>query len=207
MSCLPFLAEWTTCCMSSLSVTKVHLLFSLLCCIFDLIQFSVYKIRQQNNSDIPNQTPRFVACANPEWGAWGPDPTPLKNHKDIGFRGNTGPDPLKFHKANKTAFNRGPLSARQRNAIEMAFRWRADDNPLIVAFANLVGIHSKYVYPGSFIRDYNLITLKRFIDHTHTRFSLSLKLLTYSFTLYHFCVVRLYLLSLKVKNVISIIKE
>ena len=31
--------------------------------------------------------------------------TPLKNHKNIGFLYNTGPYPLKNHKATKTAFN------------------------------------------------------------------------------------------------------
>ena len=42
---------------------------------------------------------------------------PLKNHKNIGFFSKTGPDPLKNHKAAKPAFNVGPSSARQRNAI------------------------------------------------------------------------------------------
>ena len=51
---------------------------------------------------------------------------PLKNHKNVGFHSNAGPDSLK----NKLAFNVEPPSARQRNAIEMAFRWRADDGPL-----------------------------------------------------------------------------
>ena len=41
----------------------------------------------------------------------------LKNHKNIGFLSNTGPDPLKNHKATKPAFNVGPSSARQQNAI------------------------------------------------------------------------------------------
>ena len=54
---------------------------------------------------------------------------PLKNHKIIGFLSNTGPDPQKNHKATKPAFNVGPSSVRQRNA---AFRWRADDGPLLV---------------------------------------------------------------------------
>ena len=44
-------------------------------------------------------------------------PTPLKNHKNIGFHINTCPDPLKKHKATKPAFNVGPTSARQRNTI------------------------------------------------------------------------------------------
>ena len=58
-----------------------------------------------------------LSWADPEggWGeggggAGGPD-TPLKNHKNIRFLSNTGPDPLKNHKATK------PSSARQRNAI------------------------------------------------------------------------------------------
>ena len=54
------------------------------------------------------------------------DPTPLKNHKLIGFPSNTCPDPLKITKL-------GPLSARQRNAIPMAFRWQADNCQLLEA--------------------------------------------------------------------------
>ena len=51
-------------------------------------------------------------------GAGGPDPpTPLKNHRNIGFHSNSGPDPLKKHKATKSALNVGPLAARTRNAI------------------------------------------------------------------------------------------
>ena len=53
-------------------------------------------------------------------GQGGPDPPPpLKNHKHIGFLSNTGLNPLKNHKATKPAFNIGPSSARQRNAIYM----------------------------------------------------------------------------------------
>ena len=50
------------------------------------------------------------------------------------FFRNTGPEPLKNHKATKPAFNVGPSSARQRDAISMAFRSRADDGPLLVLF-------------------------------------------------------------------------
>ena len=39
--------------------------------------------------------------------------TPLKNHKFIGFPSNSGPDPHGNHKAAKSAFNGGPLSACQ----------------------------------------------------------------------------------------------
>ena len=64
----------------------------------------------------------------------GSGPPPLKNHKNIGFPSNTGPDPLKNHKATEPVFNVGPPSVCQRNAIEMAFRWRVDDGPLLVLF-------------------------------------------------------------------------
>ena len=57
------------------------------------------------------------AWADPEGGTGGPDPHPIKNHKNIGFLCNTRPDPLKNYKATKPAFNVGPSSARQRNAI------------------------------------------------------------------------------------------
>ena len=55
-------------------------------------------------------------------GGMGPDPPPppLKNHKNIGFLSNTGPDPLNNHKATKPEFHVQP------------FRWRTDDSPLIV---------------------------------------------------------------------------
>ena len=61
-------------------------------------------------------------------------PPPLKNHNNIGFLSNSGPDPLKHYEAIEPAFNVGPSSARKRNAILIAFRWRADDGPLIVVF-------------------------------------------------------------------------
>ena len=48
------------------------------------------------------------------------DPLPLKNHKNIGFPCNTGPDLLNTHKATKPAFNVGPSSARQRHDIYSA---------------------------------------------------------------------------------------
>ena len=42
---------------------------------------------------------------------------PQKNPRNIGFHSNTGPNPLKKHKATKPAFNVGPSSARQGNAF------------------------------------------------------------------------------------------
>ena len=53
-------------------------------------------------------------------GAGGLDP-PVRNTKKV-FFSNPGLDLLKHHKGTKPAFNVGPSSARQRNAIEMAFR-------------------------------------------------------------------------------------
>ena len=64
-------------------------------------------------------------------------PSPLKNHQNIGFLSKTGPDRLKNHKATKPAFNVGSPSARQRNAIKMAFRWWADDGSLWVVLGPL----------------------------------------------------------------------
>ena len=42
---------------------------------------------------------------------------PLKKSQNIGFLSNTGPDPLKNHKATKPAFTVRPSLARQRKAI------------------------------------------------------------------------------------------
>ena len=68
---------------------------------------------------------------------WAEGPDPLKNTK-LGLLSKTGPDPMKNYKATKPEFNVRPSSARQRNAIEMAFRWLADDgpDPLLVVFGS-----------------------------------------------------------------------
>ena len=62
--------------------------------------------------------------------------TPIENHKNIGFLNNSGPDPQNNYEATEPAFNVEPSSARQRNAIKMAFCWRAVDGPLIVEFGS-----------------------------------------------------------------------
>ena len=54
-------------------------------------------------------------------GVWTPL---LKNHKNIGFLSNTGPDPLKITKLPKPSFNVGLSSER----------CRADNAPLIMVF-------------------------------------------------------------------------
>ena len=67
-----------------------------------------------------------VAFADPEGGGGrGAGYTLWKITKKVS---NTGPDPLKNHKAAKPEFNVGPLLASQRNA---------DDGPLILAFGCL----------------------------------------------------------------------
>ena len=55
--------------------------------------------------------------ADPEGDRGSGPPPPAKHHKNIGFLSNNSSDPLKNHKATKLAFNVGPSSARQRNAI------------------------------------------------------------------------------------------
>ena len=54
-------------------------------------------------------------CVDPEGGTGGRDPPEKSQY--IGFLSNSGPDPLKNYKATKPAFNVGPTSARQQNAI------------------------------------------------------------------------------------------
>ena len=70
---------------------------------------------------------REVPCADPERGGGGRGRTPLKITKNIGFFSNTGPDPLKNHKAAKPAFNVG----HYRSASETSFQWRFADRPII----------------------------------------------------------------------------
>ena len=87
---------------------------------------------------IPNNIPRLAmnqSCmcgSRGGGGAGGPDPPPpLKNHENIGFSSNTGPDPLKNHcyQANIQCWVViGTLPKRYL----MAFRWRAGDGPLKV---------------------------------------------------------------------------
>ena len=66
------------------------------------------------------------SCALPEGDGCGP----IGNHNTIGFLSNTGSEPTKTRKATKSAFNVGPQSAGQRNAISMAKPCRADYSPL-----------------------------------------------------------------------------
>ena len=78
----------------------------------------------------------MVTCADPEGGV-----PPLENYKNIGFLSNTGLDPLKNHKATKPVFNVRPSSTRQRSAIQITFRWRANDGPILVVLVVFGSTH------------------------------------------------------------------
>ena len=74
----------------------------------------------------------ILSLADPEGGMrWGPL---LKNHKNIGFLSNAGPDPLKNHKATKPAFH--SMLAHHRAANKTPLKWRfvgrVDDGPFLV---------------------------------------------------------------------------
>ena len=59
--------------------------------------------------------------------------TPLKNHKNrVSWQYLSGSTENQI--ATKPAFNVGPSSVRQRNAIYMAVRWQADNGPHLVFF-------------------------------------------------------------------------
>ena len=72
----------------------------------------------------------FSSCADPEgWGEWGPDtppPPPPKNHKNIVFLSNTGPDPLKYHKATRASIH--------RHSSETPFKRRFAGVPMVALF-------------------------------------------------------------------------
>ena len=70
-----------------------------------------------------------VAYTDPE-GVGVRIPSLLKNHNATGFLSNTGPEPLKNHKANKPTFNVGQTSA----ASERPFKWRSAGGPMMARF-------------------------------------------------------------------------
>ena len=60
------------------------------------------------------------ACADPKrWGGDRGSGPPSENHKNIGFLSNTGPDPLKNHKAPKPL----PMLGNHLPASEKPFKW------------------------------------------------------------------------------------
>ena len=77
-----------------------------------------------------------ISCLDPEGGgrAGGPD-HPLKNHKNRGFPSNTGPDPLKNGSYQARIQCWAIIDTPAKRHL-MAFRWRADHVPLIVALGS-----------------------------------------------------------------------
>ena len=49
----------------------------------------------------------------------GPISPAMKNHQNIGFLSNTGPDPLKNHKTTRPVFNVGPSSTLKQNVVSL----------------------------------------------------------------------------------------
>ena len=68
-------------------------------------------------------------------GTGGPDPLPLKNHKNTGFSSNTGPDPLKNRSCEASILCWAFIGMPAKRHL-MAFRWRADDGPLKVGLGS-----------------------------------------------------------------------
>ena len=66
-----------------------------------------------------------------------PPPPPPKNHKSIGFSGNTGPDPLK-NRSCEASIQCWAFVGMPAKRHLMAFRWRADDGPLKVGFGSFL---------------------------------------------------------------------
>ena len=109
-------------------------------------------------------------------GYRGPDPPPLKKHKNIVLSNNgPPPPPPKNHIATNLVFNVGQKLTRQQNDIEMAFCWRADDGPLIVVFGSYLPSSTKKRSQSrspsdktSWIRACNLLFLKSCFLFTET---------------------------------------
>ena len=65
-------------------------------------------------------------------GTGGPDPPPLKNHKNKGFLSNTGPDPLKIEKLPSQHSMLG--HHRPAPISETPCKWRFAGGPMIARF-------------------------------------------------------------------------
>ena len=72
------------------------------------------------------------------WGYKGSG-RPMKNLKNIGFPGNTGPDPLKITKLP----SQHSILCHHLHASKMAFCWRADEGRLIVVFGSSLSSSAK----------------------------------------------------------------
>ena len=77
----------------------------------------------------------FVACADQEKRQGVRTPPPLKNHKNIGFSSNTGPDPLK-NRSYQASLQCWTIIGMPAKRHLMAFCWLADDDPLLVVLGS-----------------------------------------------------------------------
>ena len=62
-------------------------------------------------------------------GTGGPDPPPLKNHKNLGFLSNTGLDSLKITKLPRQHL----MFDHHRHASETPFKWRFAGGPMMAS--------------------------------------------------------------------------
>ena len=86
-------------------------------------------------------------CADREGGgggAGGLDPPPLKNHKNIGFLGNTGTEPWTITKLQ----GQHSMSGHYRPASETPFKWRSAGGPMMTRlkwYLNASSPHKKNI--------------------------------------------------------------
>ena len=75
--------------------------------------------------------------------------TPLKNHKNIGFSSNTGPDSLKNRSYQASIQCWANIGTPVKRHL-MAFRWRADDGPLkgVLGSPTLINLKKNVVKVG-----------------------------------------------------------
>ena len=79
-------------------------------------------VQTTNNND-----PGYTAHVRIQRGTGGPDPPPLKNHKNIGFLSNFGPDPLQITKL----LSQHSMLGHHQHASETPFKWRFAGGPMM----------------------------------------------------------------------------
>ena len=91
-----------------------------------------------------------MACADPEVGGRGSEP-PLKNHKNIGFSNNRGPDPLKYRRYQASIECWVNIGTPVKRHL-MAFHWWDDDGPLIVVPLSSLPSSTKQTTTKTFVK-------------------------------------------------------
>ena len=86
---------------------------------------------QHSTGDPNSRYSKCGTCMDPEGGQGvQTPPTPLKNHKNIGYLGTTGPDSMENYKATKPAFHVG----HHGHASQTPFKWRFAGGPMMARF-------------------------------------------------------------------------